>query len=481
MRPLSSSSANPRFNDPFISTLDSAAPINAKDDPNYYSRYPRSLITTSSPQNFMTGTGSAIYNALTPLLESAHSELILVTCFWARSATLDGLAHILRALSDKAIRRGTDKIRVRLCFSSSSVLQKLFHKQSVTGQIYPASTWIRKLGLPDPSELGGLDVRIKSIFLLPFSVMHPKFIIIDRMTVVLPSCNISWEEWFEGAITMTGSVVQQFLNFYSNFWERRQEEPPLPINQGDQAHRPGTSDDLINSNEAEKLLKSSVKLTSSEVHTVFLPSPHRRNPAFRVFGSQSDVLAPPTPLNIFLLTLFAKAEKSIRIQTPNITAPPVLSALLRALARGVDVQILTSSRLMVLEQVVTAGTTTSRCINKLIKRYKKLSPSGSRRPMSDEEAVISTPKPGRLHIAYFDPINGLKKRGHEDGEPQQSHLKLTIVDDEVLVLGSGNLDRASWFTSQELGVAFFSKEITTKVAAAVDQGMQGRSRIVFDA
>ena len=66
------------------------------------------------------------------------------------------------------------------------------------------------------------------------------------------------------------------------------------------------------------------------------------------------------------------------------------------------------------------------------------------------------------------------------GEPQQSHLKMTIVDDEVLVLGSGNFDRASWFTSQELGVAFFDKEVVKKVESAVDQGTQGRSKVVFD-
>ncbi|KAH7371667.1 hypothetical protein BKA66DRAFT_469262 [Pyrenochaeta sp. MPI-SDFR-AT-0127] len=479
MQPVVSSPSTSRFNDPFISALDAASPINAQDDPNYYSRYPRSLITTSDVQTFMTGTGSAIYDSLTPLLESTTHELILVTCFWARSASLKAMNQILRNLSDKAVRRGTEKIRVRLCFSSSSVFQKLFHNQSVTGQHYPPSVWVKKLGLPDPSELGGLDVRIKSIFILPFSVMHPKFIIIDRKIVVLPSCNISWEEWFEGAVTLRGPVVEHFLKFFHTFWERRQD-PPAPLALDPDWSARGSEADVETDISNKGLLKSSVRLSTSNVHTVFLPSPHRRNPRFRFFAAADAVLAPPTPLNTFLLTLFARAEKSIRVQSPNITAPPVLSALLRALARGINVQILTSERLMILEQLVTAGTTTSRCIKKLINRYRSISPSSTRRPMSDEEAVISTPQPGRLHISYFEPINGPKKKGNEEGEPQQSHLKLTIVDNEVLVLGSGNLDRASWFTSQELGVAFFDKEVVKKVASAVDEGMQGKSRVAFD-
>ncbi|KAJ4361868.1 hypothetical protein N0V83_010809 [Neocucurbitaria cava] len=481
MPPASTSPSISHFINPFISTLDAAAPVNAQDDPNYYARYPRSLVTTSNLYTFMTGTGSAIYNSLTPLLESTNHELILVTCFWARSSSLESLNQILRELSQKAVIRGTEKIRVRLCFSSSSLFQKLFHSQSVTGQTYPPSVWVTKLGLPDPSELGGLDIRIKSIFLLPFSVMHPKFVIIDRKTVILPSCNISWEEWFEGAITLSGPIVGQFLKFYNEFWERRQESPVLQNASSVQSMTGHASREhsLIVDSSGKSLLKSSVQLSGSGIHTVFLPSPHRKNPHFRFFASPDGVLAHPTPLNTFLLTLFAKAEKSIRIQTPNITAPPILSAILKALGRGIDVRILTSERLMILEQLVTAGTTTSRCVKKLIKRYQSLL-SSSRRQIGDEEAVISAPRPGRLQVSYFEAINGPKKRGQEGSEPQQSHLKMTIVDDEVLVLGSGNLDRASWFTSQELGVAFFDRNVVKLVGDAVDEGMQGRSRAVFD-
>jgi phosphatidylserine/phosphatidylglycerophosphate/cardiolipin synthase-like enzyme len=134
---------------------------------------------------------------------------------------------------------------------------------------------------------------------------------------------------------------------------------------------------------------------------------------------------------------------------------------------------------MILEQLVTAGTTTSRCVNTLIKRYKALDPRMSTRAY-DEEAAMAPAKVGELHISYFEPRDGYKKRGEEQGEPQQSHLKMTIVDGEVLILGSGNLDRASWFTSQELGVAFFGTEVAREVEKTVDKAMTNRSRVVFD-
>jgi phosphatidylserine/phosphatidylglycerophosphate/cardiolipin synthase-like enzyme len=474
------------FNTPFISTLESAAYTNGQDDPNYYSHDPRSLVSSSIVHSFTTGTGSAIYRSLAPLLESTNKELILVTCFWAKSLTLETLNDVLRRLSEKANRRGGEKIRVKLCFSSLSLFQKLFHSQSIEGQTYPSSVWVDKLGLPSPGELSGLDIQVKSVFLLPFSVMHPKFMIIDRQTVILPSCNISWEEWFEGAITFSGPVVNKFLEFYSKFWnrgalpplERSRRETSTEDDPFQDPHR-GTQD-FGHSHIISQYVDASDSSESSEITTLFLPSPHRRNPQFSPFASSERLIVPPTPLNTFILTLIGKADRSVRIQTPNITAPPVLSAILKALARGIDVRILTSESLMVLEQLVTAGTTTSRCVNKLIMRYKKLLVAVHKRTPTDEEAAIAVPRPGRLQISYFAPANGPRPRGAEGNEPQQSHLKMMIVDHNLLVLGSGNLDRASWFTSQELGVAFYNEQLVKRVSSVVDQAMEGRMKFMYD-
>ena len=56
---------------------------------------------------------------------------------------------------------------------------------------------------------------------------------------------------------------------------------------------------------------------------------------------------------------------------------------------------------------------------------------------------------GRLRVGYFVPGSIYKK----------SHIKGTVVDEEVIVLGSGNMDRASWYTSQELGIALEGRQV----------------------
>lgn len=333
------------------------------------------------------------------------------------------------------------------------------------GKIYPPSSWQSSLNLPAAEQLQGLDMQVKSIFLLPFSVMHPKFIIVDRKVAVLPSCNVSWEDWFEGAVTLSGGVVSCFVEFWREFWARVEDRDD------DLSHiyrSSGYEDSIARTSQPQSQqghLPLHTTLSSRQVPTIFLLSPHHRNPDFALPWQEFSA-PPPTPLNTFFMRSLASAERCIYIQTPNLTAAPVLSAILANLQRGVDIHIATSEKLMVLEQLVTAGTTTAACIAKLVSRYRDLCDDAP----TDLEAGRS--KVGRLRIEYFLPGKGEK-------EPKQSHLKCTIVDEELVILGSGNLDRASWYTSQELGVAFFDERFAKKLRGDLERVLEGRLQSVL--
>jgi phosphatidylserine/phosphatidylglycerophosphate/cardiolipin synthase-like enzyme len=442
------------------------------DDPNYYSHEPETLRTKSNLGSFIVGTGDDIYAHLQQSIESAQSEIILITCFWANSPSLTKLVTSLRSLSQKVVRSGRPKVRVFLGFSSVSIFQKLFQTSSLHGHQYSPAEWQQKLGLPLPNDLPGLDIEIKSIFVRPFSVMHPKFIIIDRKTAWLPSCNVSWENWFEGCVSLSGPVVLQFVSFWKHFWLRGAKYPAdneLATSEREEPLRQTPDGPKMSLGASHSVTEFNDRLSS--VYTIFLPSPHHVNPNLRPWPWIQAHPPPPTPLNLFILSLFSSASSTIFIQTPNLTAPPVLSAILAALRRGVQVHIVTSERLMILEQLVTAGTTTARCIKKLIKRYRQ----SFLIPRLQDEEIAMQPLIGKLTVEYFTP-----KVDPGPGEPLQSHLKLTIVDGEWTILGSGNMDRASWYTSQELGLAFLSRTLAREVRATIDQQLIGRKRTVFD-
>lgn len=443
--------------DSWVHKLQSQANANENDDPSYYASSPRTLITTSQPTSFSLGTGSQILsNVFSDCLVINH-ELIVVTCFWAKSSSQKSISALLLKLSEKAVAQSR-KIQVRICFSSRSIAQKLFQTSSLDGKIYPPSSWT-SLGLPDPEALPGLELLVKSIFVRPFSVMHPKFILVDRQLAFMPSCNVSWEDWFEGCIEMRGEICDKLLNFWAAFWSRGSD--PLPVfssNTFEQMPKIGSK--ILGSSEINRVPFDQSK---APIPTVLLPSPHRSNPDFRPWGLSKP---PPTPLNTFLLHILTSAKTEIFIQTPNVTSSPLINALFSALELGVNIHIITSSRLMIIEQLVTAGTITEFELWKLRRRYNSLLSTHNKVSNPEAQAV----KPGILKIGYFHPKMG----SWESDEPVKSHWKCVIVDEEITVLGSGNMDRASWYTSQELGVAFLSSEMARNIRGCVEEGLQGR-------
>lgn len=442
-------------------------------------------------ETFTLGTGASIYTQrLLPAILLAQHEIILVTCFWAPSKSLTALSNALEQLARKRETQPVQTLRVRICFSSRSLLQKLLHTSSSDGYTYPKSCWANKLGLPAPEVLaaGKMELEVKSLFFLPFSVMHPKFLIVDRRRAFVPSCNVSWESWLEGCLEMSRRAprddpIDGLLGFYRAVWHKDLDlEASLPP-----FIEPDTGRTPITNSSKEFKLKSpadvTVNLADVQVPAAaleWLPGWHHRNPSF-CFLPWKYPSVPDTPLNTTVLRLFDGASREIYVQTPNLTSPPVLSAIDKALARGVDVTIVTSRRMMLLEQIVTAGTTTGWCIRGLVKRHQRLPQSAATR----ERAHLGTGEtvdleaqavaPGSLRISYFRSREGRNL----DEEPVHSHLKLSIFDGQHTVLGSGNMDRASWFTSQELGVLIHSIEFATTVKKTVDEVLDGRLDYVF--
>ena len=433
--------------------------LQSHDHPSYWTSNPSNLVTTSYIHALHFGTGDRLFESILPAIEATEHELILVTCYWARSLTHERLNDSLHKLSVKAISQNR-KIRVRLCFSSSGLLQKLCHTASLGGKIYDPSRWTKAVGLPDRSELQGLDLELKSIFILPISIIHPKFIIVDRVKVFSPSCNISWEDWFEGCLELTGPVVQQYVKFWRSFWASEADKQLQWHLSADPTTLP------CSAATPSPSLQSTKRLQHPSIKTIFLPSPHHRNPQLRL-PWQASPPAPPTPLNLFLLSAFEQAKRSVYVQTPNLTSQPCINALLAALQRGINVRLVTSERLQLLEQLVTAGTTSPRCVKRFVARYRQLL-------AKDVEAGESAAL-GRLEVLFYQP----HAKG-QSGEPDQSHLKLTIVDEEIAVFGSGNMDRPSWFTSQELGIAFFSPDFVAQTRASLAEALEGRTKLFFD-
>ena len=115
--------------------------------------------------------------------------------------------------------------------------------------------------------------------------------------------------------------------------------------------------------------------------------------------------------------------------------------------------------MMIIEQLITSGTITEICVWKLRRQYDRL----TRRILAphyveDVENRVDARSIGSLEIGYYSPTTKYKR----------THIKCSTIDDRVVILGSGNMDRASWYTSQELGVAIEGEEIVTGAWKAIE-------------
>ncbi|KAK5233548.1 hypothetical protein LTR47_005170 [Exophiala xenobiotica] len=415
-------------------------------DPQYVDHVSAGRRAPSRPLSLTTGPGYTIYRStIIPAIKSARMEVILVTCFWAPSATRDAINEALIQLSKKALETSC-KISVQICFSSSSIARNLLWPTPKEGQFYPPTAW-KKLGLPDAHELEGLDVKVVRKFFWPFGIIHSKYVIIDRKLAILPSCNVSWERWYEVAVMMTGPIVEHLVAFHASFWGAERLSPATHSAQeadirptGQLLHtprQPGESPGMLETDPGP---------------TTLLPSPHGSGalPFWlhpRALASQCPCIPNnppgfrPTPLSSTTYHLLMTATSSIIMLTPNLTEPAILEAIYQALLRGVHVCIWTNRNLMTAEQLVTAGATTPGCIKKLKRRTRNMQVS--------------------LEVFFFDDRPDTQEVSPADREvtPVKLHAKVTIVDNEMLLLGSGNMDAASWRTSQELGILIENKQL----------------------
>lgn len=98
----------------------------------------------------------------------------------------------------------------------------------------------------------------------------------------------------------------------------------------------------------------------------------------------------------------------------------------------------------------------------------------------DPESQSQCHAVGSLHIRYFRPRSYDREADGEAERPIKLHLKLMIVDERHVLLGSGNMDRASWYTSEELGVAMDCRKSAAACRILVAEQLHESTTLAYD-
>lgn len=113
------------------------------------------------------------------------------------------------------------------------------------------------------------------------------------------------------------------------------------------------------------------------------------------------------------------AQTCIEVNNCNVNAEPFVAALERALDRGVAVRILTSEHFNDLFFAM------NRLTNRVI--YKRLATQLRRKNA-----------PGALQLRWHPDARG------DQSEYQASHTKALFIDEQIVIVGSGNMDEQTW-------------------------------------
>ena len=376
------------------------------------------LDSSGTIHGFRIGNGLDITSLACHYIIQARTSVHIATCFWAKSASLDALSSALRELS----RRACDSGRIVSCkivVSSISLLQKLFGAEH---KLYDGNR-LQDLGLPPAKDLAGLNIQVYRCFKRPVGVYHGKFTVVDDNLVILCSSNVSWENWLELGSVYSGPIVQSFLSSFNVVSQQDEGKSLLSLQPAD-------------------YYAPAPEITELNLSTriAFLP----RVPSRILFPFCHNAHAPAP---VAFSSIVQNAKSFLYIVTPNLTAPLLLKDLKAALRRGVDIDVHIPRKMMMLEQILTFG---------FISEWKIF---WLRRWARQQKGI--------LNIHWF-----------QHSVYDKSHVKLMVADDQVVVMGSSNLDRASESTSGEVNIAFAHRSTARQIRDKIHGVLIGRESYV---
>ncbi|KAJ6260057.1 hypothetical protein Dda_5703 [Drechslerella dactyloides] len=296
----------------------------------------------------------------------ADCDILISSNFWKNSYASRRIGAGLRELSRKVQQNGGPRVVVKILFDRGSVKHLAFPRVQVN-----PDEWVN-LGLPSKEDIPSIDLEVVNYHNFPLGTLHSKFLVVDRRIGVLNSCNIQDNSNLEMMCHIEGPIVESIYEHAILTWGIKLD-PPLPTLHSLVTNSPpilskGPEEVSVTLNPSEeaqahtsiqtmdsigKILNKAVSTreqTTSDAPDDLAERPfqsHRKHsPKFfpMALVNRTPYAAPGnvslyTPQNMAWLAAITFAESSIFVQTPDLNAAPVVSALIEAVKRGINVSI----------------------------------------------------------------------------------------------------------------------------------------------
>lgn len=410
----------------------------------------RMLSVATVPDSTAYLTGPQIFPKLATLIAAAEREVSMTFYVW--EVDTDPSNEILDALA------GLQQRRIAASDTSAPIAVRLVVDTSLLGLggAAPARDFMPVLMASieargfDASHLAIEVASTERALTDQFGNTHGKHVVVDGRVAIVMGSNPQYqhdyaEPWFDTAYVFRGDAALAFIDDFDFNWNRSfQWTCGSAITDPEQCQRP----------------------TTAVEHTILAPQLGGAAPVCAVMAvtrvpsafANNDI---DNPQDQGFLAAFDAATTVIKMQTPNLNDDAVKAALLRAVLRGVEVRIVASKGFNeTAEQPVGGGNEEN-----LSGLYAELVGQGVT-DVCDKFRVRWYSHDG------IEPVVG--------NVPFASHAKYTSFDNQLVIVGSANMDTASWNFSQEFNLAVDDAATTAAWDAAVFDANFARG-IAFDA
>lgn len=363
--------------------------------------------------------GPQIFPAFRALIASARHHVSLQTYVWEPGS--DPTNEILAGLRDLVARRTAAND------TSPPVTVRLLLDAAIVGFGSNTKTLPALVGELEALALDPRHVtfEVAGFFHVAFGNLHVKTLVVDGRDAIVtganPQAHHNYDSpWRDSGYRFTGDIAVSLLADFDNAWRKGY------------LWTCGTDD----TKSVDKCIVKADPITW-QVRRPQMASGTCR--PMMVITRQTD--ADPTSNRIdntqdqAFLAGWAAAQRHIHIQTPNLNDDAAKGALLAAVERGVTVDVVLSKGFNdVSENLPGQGGDNDMNVRML---YEALAANGV------------TNACDKLRVRWYSRDGRSPVR---DNGNYASHAKFTSIDDEVVIVGTANMDTQSWNNSREVNV-----------------------------
>lgn len=400
-----------------------------------------------------------IFPAMADLIASAKSEAMLETFEWGAEkwskdepgwfidptlVLCDGVQRLQDRLKTEQAAGAAPKVPVRVYFALQGGDERSPLTAGDTGNDKARKLLLQlsKMGI-DPALV---EVHVGAHKSLVWGASHSKALVVDGYRAIVTGANPqAWQRldqpWHDSGYAVKGDAGVALARDFDEMWAHSQEVAWADLEKLDpKGHAIAKTQGTRPIPHDPAALRPDLSADPDLAHADLPIFVATRTPLKLRPDEGLDTVS--SPQDQAFLALLRGARSTIKIETPNLNAPAAKQAILDAVARGVRVEIVLSYGF---------NSASER------QRFGPVDGGGSNEDaVADLYSRIADPAAkDRLQIRWGS-VDGVRPTPQH--EPGASHVKFMSGDGQVAIVGSANMDKASWHLIRETNLVIDSAE-----------------------